>query len=436
VLARSVDTSRVAERCVFAFNPLPWPRTALLEYHIDTDAAERAAVTHLRAAYGATTLLQWRDSDGMMPWPHRVSARVELPACGYRVFELVHGAAPAAPPFLSFVQVSERQWGIESLKTDDGHELLQEPIGLVVIDDRNDTWAHDVVGFRDVIGRPTWVNTVVLESGPLVRVTRQIATWKTSTITMDVIERAGLDAVELSFVIDWNEREEMLKLEIPTALGSPTVVAKVAGATIERAVDGGEEPAQDYVAVQGAIAGSVYTVGLINAQTYSYDCLGGLLRTVLIRSAPFARHRPSAVPANDNSAWQDQGRQERRFWIVRGRGPYTGLHLDRVAEECQSPAEYVADSRHPGTAPWDASFLAVSPANVVATAIKRAEDSGALVVRLQETTGAATTATMQSKHFGWSHEIALAPWSVVSVRIDKAGARLSTITLVDLLERA
>jgi alpha-mannosidase len=435
-MARLVDTSHVPERCVFAFNPLPWARTALLEYHIDTDLASRAAITQLRAADGSTTPLQWRDSDGMMPWPHRVSARVELPPCGYRVFELVNGTPATFPMINSFVRVADREWGITMLKTHDGKELLQEPIGLVVIDDRNDTWAHDVVSFRDVIGRPTWTTTVVVESGPLVRTTRQIATWKSSTITMDTIERAGLDLVELAFVIDWHEHEEMLKLEIPTTLAATKVFAKVAGTTIERAVDGAEEPAQDYIAIEGTLDGEVYSLGLINAQTYSYDCLGPLLRTVLIRSAPFARHRPSTVPANDDSAWQDQGRQVRTFWIVRGKGTHTTLHLDRLAEECQTPADYIADSRHPGTEPWEASFVSVSPDNVLATAMKRAEDSDALIIRLQETTGTGTKATIESRRFGWSHAVTLSPWSVVTVRVDDAGAAKASFVLVDLVERA
>jgi alpha-mannosidase len=404
-LARAVDTSDVPEGCVFAFNSLPWARTAVLEIHMDQSPHGITPITHLAATDGTRIPIQWRVPDSMTGMA-RFSARVDLPACGYRIFTLAHG--------------------------------LTEPIGLVVIDDRSDTWAHDVVSFGTVIGRPTWINTVVVEEGPLVRVTRQIASWRTSTINMDVIERAGLDAVEFKFVIDWHEREQILKLEIPTALTDAQVFAKVPGATIERTATGSEEAAQDYIAVQGKLDGQPVALGLCNAQTYSYDVTatptGALVRTILIRSAPYARHRPAVVPMNDTRAWEDQGRQERTFWLLRGVGDYKSLSLDRRAQELQTLAEYVVDSHHPGKAPREASFLNVAPANVVTIATKRAEDDDRLIVRLQETAGQATRATVASERFKWSHQVALGPWEIKTVAVRGASTSSASISEVSLLE--
>jgi alpha-mannosidase len=435
-LARAVDVSNIEEGCVFAYNPLPWGRTAVLEFHTDRDPSGTAPITHLSAKDGTRVPIQWRLADSMTQFVPRLSALVELPACGYRVFTVDHGEAPAAPsaPINTGIKIDDRGFGITSLPvTSHGPELLVEPIGLVVIDDRSDTWSHDVASFRNVIGRPTWVTTIVVEDGPLVRVTRQIATWRTSTINMDIVERAGLDAIELKFVIDWHEHEQILKLEIPTVLADAQVFAKVPGVTISRTALGTEEPAQDYVAVQGKLGTSVAAVGICNAQTYSYDVLatpaGALFRTIIIRSSPFARHRPAIVPANDNNAWQDQGRQERSFWLVRGVGDYRTLNLDRRALEFQTLAEYVVDSRHPGREPWEASFLSVSPANIIATAVKKAEDDDRLIVRLQETTGQATHATVASERFKWSHPVSLGAWEIKTVAI-----RGGTISEVNLLE--
>jgi alpha-mannosidase len=441
ILAHVVDTTSVEEGCVFVFNPLPWPRTATLEFHTDNNPSGSAPITHLAAHDGTKTAIQWRPADSMTQFLPRLSARVELPACGYRVFSLAHGDAPTSTATPSGgVTIAERDFGLPSLTIASGvgvhgPQLLNAPIGLVVIDDRSDTWAHDVTSFRTVIGRPTWVDTVVVEDGPLVKVTRQIANWHASVINMDIIERAGLDAVELKFVIDWREHEQILKLEIPTAITDGKCFAQVPGATINRTTTGTEETAHDYVAIEGRLDGQIVSLGVCNAQTYSYDVLttpdGVLFRTILIRSAPYARHRPATVPANDTNAWLDQGRQERTFWLVRGLGDYKSLNLDRRAQELQTPAEYVVDSRHPGTQPWEASFLSVAPANVVATAIKRAEDDDRLIVRLQETTGQATHATLASDRFKWSHPVTLRPWEIKTLAI-----RGSAISEVNLLEQA
>ncbi|HWT02477.1 MAG TPA: glycoside hydrolase family 38 C-terminal domain-containing protein [Pyrinomonadaceae bacterium] len=443
-LARRVDTRAVKEGSVFVFNPLPWPRKALLEFHTERNPglnpwvpvpAGTVPITHLETRDGQKVPLQLRPSDSMTQiWP-RLSAWVDLPACGYKVLEVAHGTPPETPAYSNLFSVNEEGFGLSSLKSADGRELLAGPIGLVVIADASDTWGHGVDKFRQVMGRPALLSSQRIEDGPVTRVTRQRAKWNNSEIVLDIAQFKSIDAVELRFVINWNEREQILKLEVPTALASPRAFVKVAGASIEREVDGEEEPYQDWVAVQGKIGGEDYTVGLINNSTYSYDCLGGLLRTILVRSAPFARHDPHQVPHNDSNAWQDQGRQERRFWLVRGKGISSALELDRLACEMQTPAEYVMDSAHEGTEPWERSFFRLSPGNVTATALKRAEAGDAVIVRLQEHAGRATEFTLESEVLGLSHRAQIKPWAIMTLSVTGGKGSRPDVKEVSLLER-
>ena len=435
-MAKSVDLKSVAEGAVFCFNPLPWKRKALLEFVTDDDPSGHAPVTCLQANDGTRIPIQWRPPLSMSTkWFQRLSAWVELPACGYRVFELAHGEAPAGAVFSDRFEISKSSFGLSSLKAEDGSELLSGQLGLVVIKDPSDTWAHGVNSFRDEMGRPTFVSSTVVEDGPVTRVTRQRLHWKESEIAVDIAQFAGIDGVELRFVIDWREHEEILKLEVPLALANPRIFAKVPGTILERKTNGEEEPYQDWAAVQGDVHGSTYTFALLNNSTYSYDCLDGLFRTVLIRSAPFARHNPNQVPPNDINAWQDQGRQERRFWITGGKGAYSDLHLDRRAEEFQSPAEYIADSAHEGTEPREKSFLQIEPDSVWVTAIKRAEDNpDAYVVRIQERSGVAGTAHLQSFVFQLDAKVDLAPWQIKTLKIVASGKMKARLEEVSALE--
>lgn len=161
-------------------------------------------------------------------------------------------------------------------------------------------------------------------------------------------------------------------------------------------------------------------MALVNSSTYSYDCMDGRLRTVLIRSAPFARHNPNQVPRDDDHAWEDQGRQERTFWLLAGKGRYTQLNLDRRADELQTPAEHVMDSGHAGHLPWEGSFLRVAPDNVEVLAVKRAEGAeNNTVIRLEERAGAATTALVKSEALGVDREVSLRPWELKTVVITR-----------------
>jgi alpha-mannosidase len=435
VMAKRVDLSSVEESAVFLFNPLPWRRKALVEYHAIKNPSGKAPITCLATKDGTRLPIQWRPPDSMttdsMP---RLSAWVELPPCGYKVLKLAHGEPPTDPAYSERFTISDTSFGLSSLKAEDGTELLTGSLGLVAIGDTADTWAHDIREFRQEMGRPMLVSSTLIEDGPVTRVTRQRARWLNSEIVLDIAQFAGIDAIELRFVIDWREHEQMLKLEIPTALTQPKVYAKVPGCILERTTNGEEEPYQDWAAVVGRIGSGDYTVALLNNSTYSYDCLNGLFRTVLIRSAPFARHNPNQVPHNDNNAWQDQGRQERRFWILGNQGKYPQLALDRRAEEFQTPAEYVMDSAHTGREPWEQSFLDIQPDNVWVLAIKQAEqEQGGIIVRIQERAGAATRASLVSATLGLNSTITLEPWQIKTLLI-KPSSKGREVSEVSSLE--
>jgi alpha-mannosidase len=436
VMAKRVDLSAVAESAVFLFNPLPWRRKALVDYEpgLPRDIVTTESFTHLAAKDGEKVPIQWNLVDITQNYyPPRLSAWVDLPPCGYKVFELAHGKPPAAEAYGDFFAISDSGFGISSLKAEDGTELLSDSIGLVVISDTSDTWSHGINEFRLEMGRPMLVSSAQIEHGPVSRVTRQRARWQDSEIVLDISQFPGMNVVELRFVINWREREQMLKLEIPTALTHPKIYAKVPGEVLERRTNGEEEPYQDWGAVEGKIGDADYTVALLNNSTYSYDCLNGLFRTVLIRSAQFARrHDFSPV---DDTAWQDQGRQERKFWLIGGRGPYSQLALDRRAEEFQTPAEYVMDSAHQGTEAWEQSFLEIMPENVWVLAIKRAEhNEDGTIIRLQERSGIPTEASLKGALFELDHTVQLAPWELKTLLVKPTKGARAQIHEVSLIE--
>lgn len=428
-MARRVDTSRAVAGVTFAFNPLPWPRKAYLEY---IPSPGSGPITHLKAEDGTLIPAQTRPSPSMTNFFPRLAAWVDLPAFGYRVFSEESGTPPAAPAYHSLASVAQNAFGISSLKADDGTELLASPLGLVVIDDPSDTWAHGIDRFRNEIGRPTFVSSKLVEDGPVVRVTRQRLRWQQSEIGVDIHQFPQMNLVKLHFVINWREHQQILKLEIPTALASAKVSAMVPGAVEQRPTSGDEEPYQDWIALDGQIGGSTYSLGLVNNGTYSYDCLDHLLRTILIRSAPYARHNPNKVQEDSLQAWEDQGRQERIFWLTARRGNCLEQNFDRLANELQTPTEYVMDSRHKGVAPWQASFFEITPPTVSLLALKRAEDTeGAVILRVQERTGKATTMRLQSSLLGLDHAVALGPWEIKTIRLEQ-GKQPRTVSALEL----
>ena len=73
-----------------------------------------------------------------------------------------------------------------------------------------------------------------------------------------------VDFIELRFVIDWREHEQMLKLEVPTAMVAPARLCQGSGSVIERPLNGDERPYQDWAAVEGKVGGADYTLAVLN----------------------------------------------------------------------------------------------------------------------------------------------------------------------------
>ena len=436
-IARQVDTRRVEQGCLCLVNALPWRRKAVVEIDMFT-APHGDRITHLATRSGTKRPMQWGAADAYFG-PHclewrQLAAVVDLPPCGYRVLELAHGRAPATPEKRkAMVRVSRTQLGIASLKAPDGRELLDGPIGLVAIRDTSSTWGHDTYAYRDELGRPTLLKTTRVEDGPVRRIVRQEGRWRRSEILLDVVTWHDLDAVELRVRVNWHEKHQMLKLEVPTALADVRTFVQVAGAVCEHEPTGVEQPGQDWVAIEGRVGRTTYAVGLVNDSTYSHDCLGGLLRTVVVRSAYYAHHPPLEPPKDFHNPHQDQGWTRKRFWLLRRKGRHTRLNLPRRALELQTPAEYAVDSAHPGRQPWERSLLAVGGDAVTVLAVKHAEDGDGLVVRVQDTRGRRTRATLAIPPLRLTHAFDLGPWEIktLTARPTQRGA---TVTETDLLE--
>ena len=435
-LARRVDTSDAPSGVLFLANPLPWRRNALVRIDMFTAPDRENEVTHLETREGERIPIQWATPEAVVgPEWRKLAATVELPPSGYRAFHLATGAAPETPEWKADVEVNEGAMGVASLKTPDGTELLTRPVGLVVIEDKSDSWGHGVDEYRKEIGRPKLSSSRVVEDGPVLHAVRQKASWGKSEIMLDVITYREIDAVELRFTINWQERHQILKLEIPTALSEVRSFAKTAGGVTERRPTGGEEPCQDWVALAGLVDGERRSLGLVNDGIYSYDCLDGLLRTVLVRSAAFAHHDPAKLPSDPDVPYLDQGRQERRLWLVAGEGGHAQLNLHRRAEELQTPAEYAVDSRHPGTEPWERSFIEVAPESVAVSAIKRAEDGRGTIIRLQEMRGEEVEARVLILGLGLDWKGRLGPWEIRTLRVARNADGGAEVVETDLLER-
>jgi alpha-mannosidase len=88
---------------------------------------------------------------------------------------------------------------------------------------------------------------------------------------------------------------------------------------------------------------------------------------------------------------QALGQHEFRYWIYPHAGDWDTGRVPRQADALGIPLEPAQAGPHAGDLPKTASFLALTPAELMLSSIKRAEDGAALVVRVYNPTRRAVT---------------------------------------------
>jgi alpha-mannosidase len=130
------------------------------------------------------------------------------------------------------------------------------------------------------------------------------------------------------------------------------------------------------------VSDSTFGVSVITDSKYGWDYHGNVLRLSLLRAPLW----PDSLA--------DRGHHAFRFAVYPHAGDWRAAGTVRRAAEFVTPLLAAAEPAHPGPLGRSVSFVSVDAPGVEIAWVKRAEDSDALVLRLVEWHGAATTATI------------------------------------------
>jgi alpha-mannosidase len=201
--------------------------------------------------------------------------------------------------------------------------------------------------------------------------------------------RTGADQVDVENDIDWHETHVLLKAAFPLTVSSDHATYEIPYGTIDRPTtrNNSWEKAQFEVAamrwadLSGKGEGArVYGLSVINESKYGYDATESLLRLTLLRSPVWPD--PEA----------DRGHHHFHYALYPHMGTWKEAQAVRHGWEYNYPLTSVTTTAHPGLTPAVFSFASVAPESLVLTAMKKAEDSNALILRAYEWAGKATTA--------------------------------------------
>ncbi len=325
---------------------------------------------------------------------------------------------------------------------------------MLVVADSPDPWGMLVRGFRRVQGAFRLMSPEasarfaglsgkvlppvrVIEDGPVRMVVEALFRYHHSFLCVRyTLPKQGAE-FEIEARVHWNEKDRMLKLSLPFAETGSRLLGQVAFGREELAAGGDEVVAQKWVMMESGDR----ALSVINDRTYGQDFKDGELRLTLLRSPAYAAHpilnRP-LLPEDRYSPRHDQGERVFHFWIQGGRAEDRYLQIEREAlSHNEKPvALSFFPSGHgqkigqgPGLRPG--AFARLSDPAALVTAIKKAEDGEALILRLFETTGQARTVTLELPFAGVKKEIHLGGFQVYTLRYDLVEKSFTEVNLVE-----
>jgi alpha-mannosidase len=206
----------------------------------------------------------------------------------------------------------------------------------------------------------------LVERGPMRAVIRVSRTWQSSKFVQDITLYAGADTVDVVNDIDWHENHVLLKAAFPLAASGPMATYEIPYGSIERPTTRNNtwEQAQFEVpAMRWADLGDgQHGFSLINQSKYGYDDKDNVLRLSLLRSPTWP------------DAEADRGHQHFSYALYPHAGTWKDALTERASYEYNYKLKAMQVEAHTGNLPAEHSYRAVSPENVVLTAVKKAED--------------------------------------------------------------
>lgn len=264
---------------------------------------------------------------------------------------------------------------------EDGTEFLQPgKVGNLfqVLDDKPlfwSAWDVDVFSFETAKSLLRCESMEVVEKGP-VRVAIQIVRRFGQSTIRQRISLGPAPGIVFETEVDWHEEDKMLKVAFPVNVNSPRATYEIQFGNVERPthfntswdVARFEVCAQKWADLSEGDQG----VAILNNGKYGHDIHGNVMRLSLLR----------APKAPDPQC--DMGLHHFTYVVLPHYGPYNYAGVVQSAYSLNAPVRHAWLKRGRGESGSLPPLVACDDRNIVVEAVKKAEDSDSIVVRLYE----------------------------------------------------
>jgi alpha-mannosidase len=311
-------------------------------------------------------------------------ARIEVPPCGWAVVvERPDGPEVSVTDNSMENELLRVEWDEHAVLTsiwdkEAGREVLSGPGNVLQLHDDNpkrwDAWDLDS-DYRTSFTELTQFEPARLYGGlrGLLAFRRDFGdSWVFQVMTLD----AGSRVLRFETLVEWQERHKMLKVAFPVTVQSREATYEIQFGHLRRPTheDTSQAKAMFEVCAQrwADLGDAGYGVALLNDCKHGYDIHGSVMRLSLLRGP--THPDPTA----------DLGAHQFTYALMPHPGDFREAGVIEAAEDLGTPLLPAHGNLAPGAS---RSLVEVDTRQVIVEAIKRAEDSDAVIVRLYEAWG-------------------------------------------------
>lgn len=276
-----------------------------------------------------------------------------------------------------------------------GYQPLSGNVRLCLYKDERDCWGG-LQGrvYEDRKIRFTLDSIRKIESGDLREVIRVRSHFENTVSETHYILEKGADALRIKNLLRFNHPWHLVKLALPMKDIAKTNAETAYGTHLRPWEDSDEFNMQRFLDVRSS-AGAGLTIA--NDGKYGFNIDNREVRITMTRSAIFAQGN-SKDWFNDVETYEytDMGEHKSEFLLRPHQAPEANHALYALADRLSNPCRYLLDTvhRNPGECAPEGSVVRTDKANVRVMLLKKAEEGDGVILRLLETDGVDTTATL------------------------------------------
>jgi alpha-mannosidase len=403
VLAQALDTTATGVP-VLVYNALSVARQDIVE----------ATVTFTNGAPVAVRVFDSTGSEVLSQMGTVVGSSVQVvflaavPANGAAVFDVRPSATPCSLSTglsVSTSQIENPRYRVQINASGDvssifdkvnNRELLNSPMRWAFLPDSSASWPAWEIQYAAVTAAPTSYlggtpSVQVLESGPAracLGVTRYNA-GSAFTERIRLASGGAGDRVEWDVSITWGTLQTLLKIVFPLTVTNSSATFDLGLGTAQRPNETSslyEGPAQQWTDLTGT--NGAYGVTLMDDCKYGWDKPdSSTLRLTVL-------HTPAVGGSYVYQATNGIGTHRLIFAVAGHTNDWRSAGSPWVAARLNQPLQAFQTIPHSGSMGKTFGFISCNNSNVMIKAVKKAENSSEVVVRLQELSGQAQTAQL------------------------------------------